>query len=73
MIYYYNEKPYVRVAHYYKEVSIEKNGKEYVVKPVGGKETRVEKPEMSNILAMDVDTYFKKYKKTSKNENKDIF
>ena len=35
MIYVINGKPYVKVANYYKEVSVEKKGNEYSVKPVG--------------------------------------
>lgn len=60
MIYVINGKPYVKVANYYKEVSVEKKGKEYIVKPLGGKETRVENPDMKEVSQISVEDFYKK-------------
>ena len=68
MIYVINGKPYVKVANYYKEVSVDKKGKEYYVKPVGGKETRIENPNMNEVFQMSVENFYKKkLEKTSVN------
>lgn len=60
MLYIIKEKPYVKVSNYYKEVSVDKKGKEYYVKPVGGKETRIENPNMNEVFQMTVENYYKK-------------
>ena len=60
MLYIIKEKPYVKVSNYYKEVSVDKKGKEYYVKPVGGKETRIEKPDMKEISQISVEDFYKK-------------
>lgn len=65
MIYIINEKPYVKVANYYKEVSIDKKGKEFIVKPVGGKETRIENPDYKNVVEMSVTDYYEHKEKKS--------
>lgn len=68
MLYLIKEKPYVKVSNYYKEVSVEKNGKEYIVKPTGGKETRIENPNMKEVFQISVeDFYQKKINKTNSN------
>lgn len=58
MIYVINGKPYVKVANYYKEVSVEKKGNEYSVKPVGGIETRVEKPKSNEVTEVSVSDFY---------------
>lgn len=68
MLYLIKEKPYVKVSNYYKEVSVDKKGKEYIVKPVGGKETRIENPNMNEVFQMSVENFYKKkLEKTSVN------
>ena len=61
MLYLIKEKPYVRVSNYYKEVSVDKKGKEFIVKPTGGKETRIENPNQNEIFQISVEDYYKKY------------
>lgn len=60
MLYLIKEKPYVKVSNYYKEVSVDKKGKEYIVKPTGGKETRIEKPDVKEISQISVEDFYKK-------------
>lgn len=60
MLYMIKGKPYVRVSNYYKEVSVDKKGKEFYVKPIGGKETRIENPDMKEVFQMTVEDYYKK-------------
>ena len=60
MIYMIKGKPYIRVSNYYKEVSVDKKGKEFYVKPIGGKETRIENPDMKEVFQMTVEDYYKK-------------
>lgn len=60
MLYLIKEKPYVKVSNYFKEVSVDKKGKEYIVKPVGGKETRVENPDMKEVTQISVEDFYKK-------------
>jgi len=71
MIYSINGKPYVKVANYYKEVSIDKKGNEYSVKPVGGKETRVENPNPKEVIEMTLEDFYSK-KNVSSNGKKSI-
>lgn len=53
MIYVINGKPYVKVSTYYKEVKIEKKGKEIMITPVkGGDETKVVRPKESDVISM---------------------
>ena len=65
MLYIINGKPYVKVSNYYKEVSVEKKGNEFFVKPVGGEETRIENPNLNEISQVSVSTYYE-----SKNKSK---
>lgn len=67
MLYIINEKPYVKVSNYYKEVSVEKKGKEFSVKPYGGKETRIENPDPKTVTEISVANYLE-----NKNKNKNI-
>lgn len=67
MLYIINEKPYVKVSNYYKEVSVEKKGKEFSVKPHGGKETRIENPDPKTVTEISVANYLE-----NKNKNKNI-
>ena len=60
MLYMIKGKPYVRDSNYYKEVSVDKKGKEFYVKPIGGKETRIENPDMKEVFQMTVEDYYKK-------------
>lgn len=60
MLYLIKEKPYVKVSNYYKEVTVDKKGKEYIVKPTGGKETRIEKTDMKEISQISVEDFYKK-------------
>ena len=60
MLYMIKGKPYVRVSNYYKEVSVDKKGKEFYVKPIGGKETRIENHDMKEVFQMTVEDYYKK-------------
>lgn len=66
MIYIIKSKPYVKVADYYKEISIEKKGKEFLAKPVDGENTKVYKPE--DVTAMTVEEFYNKRKNSSKSE-----
>lgn len=65
MIYVINGKPYVKVANYYKEVSVEKKGNEYSVKPVGGRETRIENPKSNEVTEVSVSDFYDKNKFSS--------
>lgn len=69
MLYVIKGKPYVKVADYYKEVEVKKNGNEYSVKPYGGKETRVY-AKHSEVLQMSVSDFYKKYSTKGLNEDK---
>lgn len=65
MLYIVNNKPYIRVANYLKEVSISKNkinDKEYDVKPVSGENTKIEYSINDNMLyaQMSVEDFYKK-------------
>lgn len=73
MIYVINGKPYVKVANYYKEVSVEKKGNEYSVKPVGGRETRIENPKSNEVTEVSVSDFYDKNKFSSgKGSNKSL-
>lgn len=66
MLYLIKEKPYVKVSNYYKEVTVDKKGKEYIVKPTGGKETRIENPDIKEVSQISVEEFYqKKSNKTS--------
>lgn len=69
MIYVINGKPYVKVSNYFKEVSVDKKGKEYIVKPFGGKETRVENPNMKEVTQISVEEFYKKNSNKSTSDN----
>lgn len=60
MLYIIKEKPYVKVSNYYKEVSVDKKGKEYIVKPTGGKETRIENPDIKEVSQISVEEFYQK-------------
>lgn len=74
MIYIINNKPYVKVAHYFKEVEITKKGSEYSAKPIGGIETRIENPNMDKVMQMSVMDYYEKNNSNgkSKQNNSDL-
>ena len=42
MIYVIENKPYIKVSNYFRGVTIEKKGNEYVVKPIKSKEAKIE-------------------------------
>lgn len=65
MLYIINNKPYVKVSNYYKEVKVEKKGKEYSVKPIGGEETRIH-PKPEQVTSMSVAQYLETKSKESK-------
>lgn len=71
MIYKINGKPYVKVANYYKEISIEKKGNEFSAKPVSGKETRIENPNPKEVIEMSIEEFYSK-KNNSSNEKRSI-
>lgn len=71
MIYNIKGKPYVKVANYYKEISITKNGNEFMAKPVGGKETRIENPNPKEVIEMSIEEFYSK-KNNSSNEKRSI-
>lgn len=64
MLYIIKGTPYVKVSNYYKEVSVEKKGKEFLVKPIGGEETRLTNIDAKDITEMSVSDYY-----NSKNKN----
>ena len=73
MIYNIKGKPYVKVANYYKEISIEKKGNEFLAKPVGGKETRIENPNPKEVIEMTIEDFdSKKNPSSSEERNIDI-
>lgn len=70
MIYLIKGKPYVKVANYYKEIKIQKNGNEYNAEPKGGEETRIENPNPLDVTQMTVEEFYKSQKtKTKENSN----
>lgn len=71
MIYNIKGKPYVKVANYYKEISIEKKGNEFSAKPVGGRETRIENPNPKEVVEMTIEDFYSK-KNTPSNEKRNI-
>ena len=71
MIYNIKGKPYVKVANYYKEISITKSGNEFIAKPVGGKETRIENPNPKEVIEMSIEEFYSK-KNNSSNEKRSI-
>ncbi|MBQ9298758.1 MAG: hypothetical protein IJ223_07060 [Clostridia bacterium] len=60
MIYIIDEKPYIKVANYYREVDIKKKGNEYYVIPKKGEETKLEYVNQSKIGQMSVEDFYKK-------------
>ncbi len=60
MIYIIDEKPYIKVANYYREVDIKKKGNEYYVIPKKGEETKLEYVKQSDIGQMSVEDFYKK-------------
>lgn len=62
MIYSIKGKPYVKVANYYKEISIQKNGNEYNAKPKDGENTIIENPNPKDVISMTVDEFYKNSK-----------
>lgn len=58
MIYIIKGKPYIKVSNYYKEISIDKKGNEYIAKPVGGKETRITDINSNEIIGTSISEYY---------------
>ena len=69
MIYIIKNKPYIKVANYYKEVSIDKKGKEFSVIPVKGENTTIEYVDEKEINKTTLEEYYNT-KKNSKVETK---
>lgn len=69
MIYIIKNKPYIKVANYYKEVSIDKKGKEFSVIPVKGENTTIEYVNENEIGQTTLAEYYNS-KKNSKAETK---
>lgn len=67
MIYIIKNKPYVKVANYFKMVKITKNGNEYDVVPIGGKETEIQNSKDIKISEISLKEYNNKYLSKSKN------
>lgn len=41
MLYIINDKPYIKLSSYYREVEVTKKGKDYNVKPLSGERTKI--------------------------------
>ncbi len=68
MLYIIEGKPYIKVSNYYKLVEVNKKGNEYVVKPIGKDETRIECIKVSKVVEMSVKDFYKnKAKRLSEN------
>lgn len=68
MIYVINNKPYVKVSTYYKEVKVEMKEKELMITPVGGAETKVIRPKESDVIPMNPIDFLNKDKKDKGNK-----
>lgn len=73
MIYLINGKPYVKVSNYYKQVKVEMKGKELNITPVGGLETRIFRPNPTEVISMNPVDFLNKDKKTTENKESNIF
>ena len=73
MIYLINGKPYVKVSNYYKQVKVEMKGKEINIIPIGGAETRVFRPDPTDIISIRPIDFFNKEKKTKNDLENSIF
>lgn len=73
MIYIINEKPYIRVANYYKPVKVEKKNNEYNITPIDSKNkaNRITVAEANvrnlNVTGVSVEDYYTKTNSKPKN------
>lgn len=73
MIYLINGKPYVKVSNYYKQVKVEMKGKELNIIPVGGKETKIIRPNPADVVEINPIDFLNKDKKIKENTDINIF
>lgn len=71
MLYIIKNKPYIKVGNYYKEVSVEKKGKEFDVKPFGGVETRIVRPNPNEVISISLEKFYEN-KKNFKDKNNEL-
>ena len=73
MIYLINGKPYVKVSNYYKQVKVDMKGKELNITPVGGMETRIVRPNPTDVIEINPIDFLNKDKKSKENTENNIF
>lgn len=73
MIYLINDKPYVKVSNYYKQVKVDMEGKELKITPIGGAETRIVRPHPSDVVEINPIDFLNKNKKSREKTENIIF
>lgn len=73
MIYLINSKPYVKVSNYYKQVKVEMKGKELNITPVKGPDTKIVRPNPTDVIGINPIDFLKKNEKSKENTNNNIF
>lgn len=73
MIYLINGKPYVKVSNYYKQVKVEMKGKELNITPVKGTDTKIVRPNPTDVIGINPIDFLKKNEKSKENTNNNIF
>lgn len=60
MLYLIQDKPYIRVANYYREVDVTKKGDEYFVTPKKGDETKIENVKREDVVQISLQDFYKR-------------
>lgn len=60
MLYLIKDKPYIKVANYYREVDVTKKGDEYYVTPKKGEETKLENVKQKEVTQISLQDFYKK-------------
>lgn len=60
MLYLIKDKPYIKVANYYREVDVTKKGDEYYVTPKKGEETKLENVKEEGVTQISLQDFYKK-------------
>lgn len=60
MLYLIKDKPYIKVANYYREVDVTKKGDEFLVTPKKGEETKLENVKEEEVTQIPLQDFYKR-------------
>lgn len=60
MLYLIKDKPYIKVANYYREVDVTKKGDEFFVTPKKGEETKLENIKEEEVTQISLQDFYKR-------------